>query len=138
MTTLLLDSNIYDQLAADPANRTRLARIVATGNVRVIATPIVIDELRASPFGGLPPWFAVDTEPEHVAVYDYARYRMARYGDGQVYSEHRGSSNNIKDGIIADSANALADIFVSQDERCRRRFSRVSSNCKAKSYDEFC
>jgi hypothetical protein len=93
MTTLLLDCNVYDMLAADYANRSRLARFVAAGEVRVIATPVVIDELTASPFGGLPAWFAVDVEPEYVAVYGFARYGMARYGDGQVYSEHRGSSN---------------------------------------------
>jgi hypothetical protein len=138
MTTLLLDCNVYDMLAADHANRSRLARFVAAGEVRVIATPVVIDELTASPFGGLPAWFAVDVEPEYVAVYGFARYGMARYGDGQVYSEHRGSSNKIRDGIIADSADALADIFVSEDERCRKRLLKISSNCKAKSYDEFC
>jgi hypothetical protein len=88
MTTLLLDCNIYDKLAADHANRDRVARLVAAGDVRVIATPVVIDELTASPFGGLPAWFAIHVEPDNVAVYDFVKYGMARYGNGQVFSEH--------------------------------------------------
>jgi hypothetical protein len=54
-----------------------------------------------------------------------------------VYTRHRGVSKNIKDGIVADSADALADILVSEDGRCRRRISAISSSCVGMSYEEF-
>jgi len=136
--TVLFDCNIYDQLAADVERRGRLTEFITRGEIRVIATPILLDELVASPFGGLPDWFPIPVEVENVAVWGHARYGMARYGEGHVYSKHRGSTNKIKDAILADSADALADILVSDDRRCRTHLSEVSSKCVGMSYADFC
>jgi hypothetical protein len=138
MKTVLLDCNIYDKLAQDEKQRERVAELIVSGALAVIATPILVDELAASPFGGLPDWFPVAVEPENVAVVGFAGVGMARIGDGEVYLEHRGSSNKIKDGILADSADALADILVSEDERCRKRLAAISSTCECMSYADFC
>ena len=137
MTRVMFDTNVYDKLAVDVDCRARVANLVATQRLSVIATPIIVDELAAGPFGGLPDWFPIVVEPESVAVLGFARLGMARLGDGDVYTRHRGASKNIKDGIVADSADALADILVSEDGRCRRRISEVSSNCVGISYEEF-
>ena len=137
MKTVLLDCNIYDQLEADETTRKRLASLVLQGKVRVIATPKVIDELRASPFEGVPDWFPIDTEPEAVFVLDHAYLDMARLGSGNVYERHRGDSNNIADAIIADSSVDLADIAVSEDRRFVRRLKEASAKCRAMDYGGF-
>lgn len=138
MKTVLFDCNIYDKLAMDEKHRDRVAEFIVRGALMLIATPILVDELAASPFGGLPDWFPITVEPENVAVIGFARIGMARLGDGEVYSKHRGSSNNIKDGVLADSADALADILVSEDGRCRKRLAEISSTCECMSYADFC
>lgn len=105
--------------------------------VRVVATPIVIGELKDSHFRGIPDWFPVDVEPESVVVLRYARLGMIRLGNGEVFTTHRGESTKTKDAIMADSANSLADIFVSEDRRCRNRLSQVSTKCCGLSWLEF-
>jgi hypothetical protein len=137
MTRVLLDTNVYDKLALDTERRARIANLVAAQRLLVIATPIIVDELALSPLGGLPDWFPVVVEPENVTVLGFARLGMARLGEGDVYTKHRGASKNIKDGIVADSADALADILVSEDARCRRRMTEISSRCVGMSYEAF-
>ena len=88
MQTILLDSNIYDELWSDENTRLRLASLILHSKARVIATPKIVDELRRSPFKGVPDWFDVDEEIEAVAVVGHARVDMARLGSGNVYRHH--------------------------------------------------
>lgn len=136
-TTLLFDGNIYNRLDADGKTRERLAWHIAQGGIRVIATPVVVDELSNSPFGGLPDWFPIEVEVESVIVWGHWRWGMARWGKGAVYTQHRGDSKKIPDAIIADSADSLADILVSDDRRCRNRLADISTRCRALDYSEF-
>lgn len=62
---------------------------------------------------------------------------MTGLGEGVVYDEHRGESKNIPDAIIADSANALADILVSEHRRCRERLKKISARCTSLDYEQF-
>ena len=128
MTTILLDSHIYDCLEEDVDARQQLTSLVTSGMVTVVVTPKVVDELKDSPFGGVPEWFPVTIEPEAVFVLGHARLGMARLSQGDVYKEHRGESNNIKDAIIAHSADALADVAVSNDKRFRHRLGNIASD----------
>ena len=136
-TTVLLDGNIYDCLKKDPTSAELLAERITQRRIRIIATPIIADELADGPFGGIPEWFPVELEVESVAVLGYWRLGSARLGGGATYTEHRGESGNIKDAIIADSANSLADIFVSEDKRCRNRLAQISEWCISWNYLEF-
>lgn len=138
MKRILLDGNVYDKLQSDAETCATLRVLVDHGVVRVIATPMVLDELRRSLFGGLPDWFPVAVEAENVTVLDCPPLDMTRLGDGEVYAEHRGESKQIPDAIIADSADALADILVSEDRRCRERLKKISSCCTGMNYEEFC
>jgi hypothetical protein len=105
--------------------------------VRVIATPIVRDELKESPFDGFPDWFPIALEAENVTVLDLAYLGMTRLGKGGVYSEHRGESKKIPDAIIVDLADGLADILASEDHRCREGLKRISTRCRGMNYQEF-
>jgi hypothetical protein len=135
---VLLDGNVYNKLHMDEETRTTLQLLVERGLLRVIATPMVFDELKGSPFGGIPDWFPVTIEAENVTVLDYATLGMTNLGNGEVYSKHRGESKKIPDAIIADSANRVADILVSEDRRCRERLKKTSSCCCGMDYEEFC
>lgn len=120
----------------DQETRDRLAKGINLGQVVVIATPIVADEMSDSPFRGFPDFFPIKIEVEAVAVLGYARLGMARLGSGDVYKSHRGNSKQIKDAIIAESADKLADIFVSEDVRCRSRLDQISQSCRSMSYGD--
>ena len=133
----LLDSNIYDKLWADENTRLRLASLILHRKVHVIATPKIVDELTRSPFKGVPDWVDVDEEIEAVAVVGHAQDGMARLGSGNVYMHHRGNSQKVEDAIIADSADDLADIAVSEDERFVRRLNSINGRCYAMGYTQF-
>lgn len=134
---VFLDGNIYNLLDQDLETRTSVAKAIARGQIRVIATPVVVDELLQSPFGGVPDWFSVDVEVENVAVPDHWHLGQAGLGDGRVFTEHRGTSHKTRDAIIADSADALADVLVTDDRRCRKRLLEISSKCTAFDYKRF-
>ncbi|MBI2296592.1 MAG: hypothetical protein HYU76_11325 [Betaproteobacteria bacterium] len=138
MNTVLFDCHIYDMLGNDRETRGAVRTLIDRGVIRIIATPMVLDELRRSPFGGLLDWFPVVVEAESVTVLDYAPLGMTRLGDGEVYAAHRGDSKKIPDAIIADSARTLADILVSDDRRCRERLKNIGTRCKGLDYREFC
>lgn len=138
MKSVLLDTNIYDKLALDGTVRSRVVDLIDRGDLCLIATPMVVDELAASPIGGLPDWFSIIVKPESVAVVGFWHIGEARLGEGEVYAQHRGSSNKVPDGIIANSADALADIFVSEDSRSRTRLAKISTRCASMSYSGFC
>lgn len=54
MTRVMLDCNIYDKLSKDAARREIIAPGVACARLAIIATPVLVGELVASPFGGIP------------------------------------------------------------------------------------
>jgi len=88
-------------------------------------------------FQGIPGWFPVDLEPEAVTVLDHAHLDLTNLGPGEVFNKHRGVSSKASDAIIADSADSLADVLVSEDRRCRERLKKISNKCKAMIYKEF-
>ena len=138
LRSVLLDCNIYDKLAGDETTRDLLRNRIESGSIRVIATPVVLDELAMSPFHGLPAWFRVDVVNEGVPVYGEAKYGQAEFSDGAMYEAHRGeSSGNVRDAILAESAHKKADILVSDDSRCRNRLSMLSRKCVGMTYEEF-
>ena len=134
---ILLDGNIYNKLSSDAGARENLAELTEAGAIEVIVTPVVRGELSESPFGGVPNWFRVSHKAEAAAVVGECIVGEAILSDGAVYSAHRGASKKIRDGIIAQSAHKLADVFVSEDNRCRKRFQQIKGTCTAMDYSEF-
>ena len=137
VTKIIFDSNIYDKISVDEEVMLRISALSSSNSIRVIATPKIVDELRESPFGGLPDWFPIHPEPENVAVCGHARSGMARLGEGRVYTEHRGESSNIADAIIADSSADMADILGSEDGRLVRRLKALRTRCVGMDYASF-
>src|SRR3989442_15729641 len=75
MMRVLLDANVYDALGQDADARSMIRKLIDRGVLHVIATPMVLDELRDSPFGGLPDWFSVDLEAERKTCKNIDTYR---------------------------------------------------------------
>jgi hypothetical protein len=86
---------------------------------------------------GFPTGSPLCLKAENVTVLGYASLGMTRLGEGNVYGEHRGESKKIPDAIIADPADGLADILVSEDRRCRERLKKIGARCKGMDYEEF-
>ena len=137
MTNIIFDTNIYHRIGDDEAARLKICELSDSDVIGIIATPKIIDELIEGPFVGLPEWFPICYEPENVAVCGHARSGMARLGEGQDNIEHRGESNNSADAIISDSAAAMADILVSEDQRLVKRFNDLRTHCIGMSYAKF-
>jgi hypothetical protein len=139
MKTVLLDGNIYNKLEHDLCSRERIVRLSESKAIRVIATPKVKDELEheGSPFHGIPNWFPVHLETESVLGLDHGHTDMADLGEGEVYKEHRGTSKQFADAIIADTADTRADVLVTEDPRFWKRLNEISEGCQAMKYKEF-
>ena len=137
MTKIIFDTNIYDKIEFDEEVKSRISSLSSSNSIWVIATPKIIDEIREGPFCGLPDWFPIQIESESVFVLDHARLGWARLGEGEIYREHRGKSNQVEDAIISDSAADMAEILVSEDHRLVKRFNRLRTGCVGMNYASF-
>lgn len=137
MVRVLLDSNIYNCVEAENTTRIRIAEMIASGTIEVVASPVIVNELRDSPFGDVPDFFPVKRITEAVFVVGIAVVGLARVGDGKIFNAHRGESTKTKDAIIADTADKDCEIFVSEDKRCRERLKQAGKRCSALSYADF-
>jgi hypothetical protein len=134
MIVIVLDTNIYDRLEADPGTVEQINQLI-TGNVIGISVPRqVAGELRQRPTG-IPALF-----PMTYVGHAVARAGIMSAGDylgsGKVFEEHRGDSQQAADAFIADVAAMIADWFVSEDIRCIRRFP-ANTRCTPMRYQQF-
>ena len=137
MPTVVLDSNVYDHLMADAEALAQSRGMVEAGELVIICPATVRHELEDSPFGGVPPEIPVTHEPDSVFVLDHSRLDEARFGDGTAYDLHRGDSNKVADAVIVESAITDADLFVTQDQRARKRAKDIGYDCSSMTYGEF-
>jgi hypothetical protein len=136
MIAVLFDSNIYDRLAKDVATRERINALVLSGSMCVIVSRTVAEELRQSPFQGVPDFFPI----KHVGntVGDVKMAVNDSIGSGEVFNAHRGISKKTGDAYVADAASCYADWLVSEDSRLRKRSESTNSNAEPMSYRVFC
>jgi hypothetical protein len=69
-----------------------------------------------------------------VFILDHSRLDYARLGEGEIFSAHRGTSQQIKDAVIVDAADTDADVFVSEDRRARERYAKRRTGGRALDY----
>jgi hypothetical protein len=103
----------------------------------VIAIPKIRDELERGPFRAIPDWFPVHLQNESLFILDHAHLDSADLDGAAIYQDHLGTSDQVPDAIIADSADALADILVTEDGRCLKRLNDFSKKCLGLKYDQF-
>ena len=133
----LLDGNVYNLLEVEPLVCTLIGKLTERRVLAVVASPVLVLELKNSPYGGIPNWFPVKVEPEGIAIGGLARAGMARSSKGVMFRNHRGASQKGFDAIIAHSAHAMRAVLVSEDRRCRERLTQLAGAQSAITYQEF-
>jgi hypothetical protein len=137
ITKIVLDANIWDKLAVDEPARERIRSLCEVSSLEIIIPDTLLRQLEVSPFGGVPDWFPTDVIPDSVFVLDHSRLGFARLGEGDVFTAHRGESQQISDAVIVDSADYDADLFVSEDRRARERYAKLRNRGRALDYARF-
>ncbi len=133
---VILDTNIYDKLDCDINAQVKLKELIDKGKLVVIVTRTIFEELKESPFGGIPSFFKTKYIGNTVS-----RSGLMCSGDslgtGDLFDSHLGKSTKINDALIVDAADLKADYLVSEDKRLKKRMARVSQNCEVLSYSDF-
>ncbi|MDO8444776.1 MAG: hypothetical protein Q7T53_01495 [Deltaproteobacteria bacterium] len=137
MYKVIFDCNVYDKLYHCPDLQGKISRLISENKLMVMVTSTIRRELEISPFKGVPEWFHTEIIGDSVFLSEYSLTDVDRVGEGDIYDVHKGHSKNFRDAIIADTAHTDADIFVSEDNRCRQRFKKISDSCKSMSFSEF-
>lgn len=137
MNKIVFDCNIFDEISKDESVKNKIHLLVERGIIEVIIPRTVRDELIDSPFMGVPNWFPITAIGDSVFIADRSPVDSARLGSGIVFKKHLGSSSKISDAVIADTADTDATIFVSNDNRCRKRLSKISNGCTAHNFTMF-
>ena len=137
MTKAVLDANIWDKLGGDDQARERVRSLCEAGELEIVVPDTLLQQLQASPFGGVPEWFPTNVIADSVCVLDHSRLDFARLGDGDVFTAHRGASQQISDAVIVDAADNEADVFVSEDRRARERYATLRDRGRAFDYARF-
>ena len=134
MIAIVLDTNIYDRLEVDAATVNQIDQLITSNLITVLVPRQVAEELRQRPTG-IPALF-----PMSYVGHAVARAGIMCAGDylgsGKVFDGHRGNSQKTADAFIADVASMIADWFVSEDNRCLRRFP-ANTRCTPMRYQQF-
>jgi len=133
----ILDSDIWNERAVDLRVRERIRFLSEGGQLEIIVPDTLLRELNVSPLGDVRRWFPVTNIPDRVAVVGHSRIGGARVEDGEIYSAHRGQSQQVPDAVIVDAADTDADVFVSQDRRARERYARMRNAGRSLDYARF-
>ncbi len=137
MLKITLDSNIYDLIALSPEIKDTVNSLSERGDILIQAPEFVVRELEDSPFCGIPDWFQVEVTTDSVFVVGVTPFGQGTLGGGTIYDEHLGNSKKYKDAVIADTAHGHSDILVTCDNRFRKRFQNISTECKVLVYTDF-
>ena len=138
VTRIVLDANIWDKLSSDDEARERVRALCEDEQTLEIIVPATLArELEASPFGGVPDWFPTNQITDSVFVLDHTPLGEGRLGDGDTFAEHRGSSGEIADAVIADAVATDADVLVTEDKRARKRYREIKGKAHALDWAAF-
>ncbi len=132
---IIFDNNIYDCIK-EHSLQEKIRNLVESQIVTVILPTTSNRERGEIPDKSIPAWFKTEEIGDTVFIADYSRVDIDCLGDGVIFTKHKGGSHKIADAVIADCANAYADIFVSEDKRARNRLENISK-CKVMTFVQF-
>ena len=136
MRRIVLDTNIFDKLEVDDKTLTFLNELSSNEVVEVVVPYVVLAELQDSRHRGIPDWVHATPVLDSVSVLPF-KLGTSALGVAKTYGDHLGESEKRSDAKIADAANAYAEVFVSEDNRCRKRAITAAPNCLSIDYDGF-
>jgi len=137
MKKIIFDTNSYDQIAVHPETIETIRHCIEENRIQIMITMSIINELKKSHFKGVPAWFPVLQIPESVFLLDECYLDDAMFGEGNVFEQHKGTSMQFKDALIADVADSDCDLLITDDKRCKKRLNEFSQKCRAMSFIEF-
>ncbi len=133
---VILDSNIYDKLSCDKYNQVMLNELIEKRIIIIIVTRTICEELKKSPFNGIPNFFKTEYSGNTVGLVGIMCAGDS-IGSGNLFKKHLGNSKKINDALIADVAELKADILVSDDKRLYKRLKKITIKCEVLTYIEF-
>jgi hypothetical protein len=134
MIPIVLDTNVYDRLEADPGTVEQINQLITRNVIGILVPRQVAEELRQRA-AGIPKRFPM-TYVGHAVARAGIMCVGDHLGSGEVFDHHRGNSQKGADAFIADVAAMVADWFVSEDIRCIRRFP-ANTRCTPMRYQQF-
>jgi hypothetical protein len=144
MDRVMLDSHIYDAVAANPALKQKIERCQANGHITLLSTHIQAEELaRIPPERDIGQASAVDTESIGTSVFvlDYSYLDVDRLGtpeaDNAFSQLQINNPKHTEDAMIGATALTDADILVTNDIGFRKRFKKLGSKLRIMSGSEF-
>ncbi|MCC8961327.1 hypothetical protein H8A95_03090 [Bradyrhizobium sp. Pear76] len=121
---LMLDSNVYDSLLADRDLLEQVKRAIHVGRLELLTTHVQQDELsrivqpaKRDALQSLPITFVrVATSG---AAWDVSKWDDAEWGDdsGRIEKMVGGNSKHIEDALISATADAKANVLVTNEKR---------------------
>lgn len=147
----LLDTNVIDRFADDPAGASRVVDAVDGGLIEVLVTHVQVDELaaisdqerRSTRFLAL-----LRVRPRLIEtslfVLDLSRLDHARLSDDtevEAFDRHLGQGNarvgHMADAALAGTAAAVGAVFVTENTKDRNRTLRGHPDLRIIGYGEF-
>jgi predicted nucleic acid-binding protein len=129
----MFDTNIYDEVTADPALLARIKELTQEEKIRVLTTHIQEDEIdqinddtKRTKFREI----STTRIPTDGFILDISRLDEACLDGGPAIEVIQGpTSSNSKDALIGNTAMRQADVLVTNDERLYKKTKRLSANC---------
>jgi len=144
---IMLDTNEYDRLLADPETYGRLLRSLSKGKIELVTAHVQRDEIIAVDDAGKKARLeALLAHARLIAtrgfIWDKSRWDLARFGNDKDHNliEHvRGTAweRKSEDALIAATAAKDADVFVTDDKRLARRLNTYPGmKCEVIDFEE--
>ena len=142
-TTILLDTQAYDFVAANMRLKTLIADMQQDGRIELISTRIEADELdEIPPHRDIGQKSSVSSSKVGSAIFllDISFLDEDRLGSDEVNAAfhhiENGKPKHTNDAMIGATAYSDADYLVTNDNRLIRRFSKLSGPCKVVKPDQ--
>lgn len=116
----MLDTNVYDRIVARPGFTARLVRAVRSRQVEILRTPVQDQEIQRIP------------DAARRAAMQKVPFRRVPVSA----AAWRASPPPSEDDLIAATAEAEADVLVTEDKELRERVAATTSRLEAWCFDQ--
>jgi predicted nucleic acid-binding protein len=140
---IILDTQIYDAVAANPALKDLIEQHCKNGKIIVLTTHVQLEELQdIPPHRDIGQTRAVDAKRTGTSVFvlDHSFLDEDRLGSpesSEAFARLQIGAKHTKDAMIGATAVTDADILVTDDAPFRRRFKKLESRVRVMSSEEF-
>ncbi|PIC86115.1 hypothetical protein CSV72_09875 [Sporosarcina sp. P20a] len=142
---VMIDTNIYDCLIVDEEVLSLVRSLIGEEIIEILTTHIQIDEVNnVNDITMRNNLLTVPTNEikTRILVIGHSRIGKSKIGIGKengikFISIHKDNPKHINDAIIAVTANANADILVTEDKKLKQKVQAQSSKLQVWNYKEF-